>query len=86
MIDEQQIEETAFDDTLQHLETLAAREDFDLLQVEAELHSAEKYAGLDGIGRGVLKAAELAGAITAYQVFLMRYKKALARTGPGGSH
>jgi len=75
MIDEEQIEENAFDDTLRHLEVLSAQEGFDILQVEAELRSVEKYEGLDWVGRGVIKAAELVGTITAYQVFIMRYKR-----------
>ncbi len=75
MIDEEQIQEQAFDETLGHLEMLSTQEGFKLRQVEAELQAVENYEGLDGDGRGVVKAAELAGTIMAYQVFLMRYKK-----------
>jgi hypothetical protein len=76
MVDEEQVQEKAFDDTMRHLEALSTQENFELQQVEEELRSVEKYEGLDWVGRGVIKAAELAGTITAYQAFIMRCKKA----------
>ncbi|QHI68356.1 hypothetical protein [Tichowtungia aerotolerans] len=75
MIDEQQIEDDAFQETLARLELLSAQDGFDLAAVEAELKCIEKYEGLDWVGRGPLKSAELAGTITAYQAFIMRYKR-----------
>jgi hypothetical protein len=75
MFGEEQVEDDAFEDTLKYLELLAAQENFDISQVEAELRAVQKYEGLDWTGRGALKAAEISGAIMAYQAFIMRYKK-----------
>lgn len=75
MIDEQQIEDKVFYETIEHLEGLTLSGGFDIASVEDELKTLEEYEGLDGEGRGPVKAAEIAGSITAYQAFIMRYKK-----------
>ncbi len=77
MIDEEEIEDTAYTNTLNHLEVLSKAEYFDINQVREELKAMEKYEGLDWTGRGSVKAAEISGIILAYQVFLMRHKKQL---------
>jgi hypothetical protein len=75
MTTEEQVEDDAFNDTMKHLEVMSAQDGFDIRQVDAEMDSLQKYEGLDWVGRGELKAAELAGTLLAYQAFLMRYRK-----------
>ena len=75
MIDEQLIEDDAFDTTLFRLNLRASEEGFKLSEVEAELKDISKYDGLGWTGRSAVKSAELAGTITAYQAFIMRYRE-----------
>lgn len=75
MIDERQIEDDAFESTLERLNARAAEDGFDLSDVEAELTGIEEYGGLGWSSRRAVKSAELAGTITAYQAFIVRFKK-----------
>ncbi len=75
MIDEDDIENTAYESMLKHLNSRSENDDFDIEQIRSELKTLEKYEGLDWTGRGSIKAAEISGHILAYQVFLMRYRK-----------
>lgn len=75
MFDEELAEDTAFNDTLQRLETLSGRADFSMGPIEEEMKTLEEYAGLGWTSRRPLKAAETAGTLLAYQAFIMRYKK-----------
>ena len=75
MIDEEEIEDRAYNNTLEYLKQFSLNNDFDIGKVKAELETMEKYEGLDWTGRGSIKSAEISGTIMAYQVFLMRYSR-----------
>jgi hypothetical protein len=65
-----------YDVTMKYLNEQSQKEDFSIDLVKAELVSLTKYEGLDWTGRGLIKEAEISGAILAYQAFIMRWENA----------
>ncbi len=60
--------------TLSTLEDRFARDDFNLVTVEAEYEALTVYQGHGMDGRNLFKEAEIEGQIDAYQIFLHRVK------------
>lgn len=70
------IEEDIFDShyemTLRRLEERSHIPGFSLEELHGELKDLTRFEGLDWTGRGDIRSAEIAGAILAYQAFIMR--------------
>ncbi|MCF7940362.1 MAG: hypothetical protein K9M84_02010 [Spirochaetia bacterium] len=71
---EDEVFDSQYEITMNRLKEQALAQDFTIEKLEGELQSLVKYEGLDWTGRGNLKAAEISGAILAYQAFIYRYK------------
>lgn len=72
---EEEIFDEAYELTLKHLHARAELEDFDISLVEGELVHLQRYEGQDWSGRGEIKNSEISAQVTAYQVFLYRWKQ-----------
>jgi hypothetical protein len=66
----QQILDDTFETVLGTLKLRLLSDTFSLETVRNELDSLYKYEGLDWVGRGEVKRAEIEGTILAYQVFI----------------
>jgi len=66
----QQILDDTFEAVLSTLKLRLLSDTFSLETVKNELDSLYKYEGLDWVGRGEVKRAEIEGTILAYQVFI----------------
>ena len=71
---EDDIFEENYKNTLYKLETLSRQPNFDLDELQRELDTLCTFEGQDWIGRGEMKQSEISGTISAYQVFMFRYK------------
>jgi hypothetical protein len=71
---EEEVFDSQYEITMNRLKEQALAQDFTIEKLKGELQSLVKYEGLDWTGRGNLKAAEISGAILAYQAFIYRYK------------
>ena len=72
------IEDDIFEDnyktTLFKLETLSKQPGFSMKEIEHDFDTLCTFEGHDWIGRGEMKQSEIAGMISAYQVFMFRCK------------
>lgn len=66
----QQILDDTFESVFSTLKLRLLSDTFSLETVKNELDSLYKYEGLDWVGRGEVKRAEIEGTILAYQVFI----------------
>lgn len=70
---EQKLFDDEYERTLEMLKQRSESAEFSLETVEQELSYLQIYEGQDWGGRGVLKQAEIAAQILAYQIFIKRY-------------
>jgi len=73
----QKILDTTYDETLASLELGLSDKNYSLTTIINELDNLHKFEGLDWIGRGELKQAEIEGRIWAYTAFINRQKLVL---------
>lgn len=75
MIDRDNNYKSSYFKTLETLEYKSSRPDFDRAAVQNELRSLYAYEDLGWAGRGMVKDAEISGAIAAYEAFLSALKE-----------